>query len=232
MGWVGIGDTYRVQAAPQAGSVFGEKTFKDSHQFARGGCSEAAPWFCTREKLSGGEEREEGDKGSTSVVQVVPEQPWLEKASSPCSSPAWEPPGPWAPAQRRRESSSYSLPATRLTNPVLLPALTKCHLPLPTWKWPFACTPPSCSFVLVMGEIRSSKGCVPLEEVRASGWLSWAMAPPNPARRAGLRQPRGGLRNATLARGVPLQGWAEQTQERMLSAAHSSPDSPYFHPEL
>lgn len=188
------------------------------------------PGFAPRRNFQGGEEREEGDKGCTNLVQVVPEQPWLEKASSPCSCPAWEPPGPWAPAQRRRKSSHYSLPATRLTNPVLLPALTKCHVPLLTWKWPFACMPPSCGFVfLVMGETQSSKGCMPLEGVRASGWLSWAMGPPNPARRTGPQQPRGGLQDATLAQGVPLQGWAVQTQERMLPAAHS-PTFPLFSP--
>lgn len=114
------------------------------------------------------------------------------------------------------------LPATRPTNPALLPAL-KCHDPPPTWKIAF------CLHVSILGLCLGPGRDTALEGVRASGRLSWAMVPPNPARREGPERPHGGLRNATLAQGVPLKGWAVETQERMLSAAHS-PTFPLISP--
>lgn len=75
--------------------------------------------------------------------------PGWRKPSSPCSWPAWEPVGPRAPAQRRRERSH---PSTRLTNPLLLLALTKSHDLLLTWKCPFPYMLPSRGFVLATGE--------------------------------------------------------------------------------
>lgn len=101
------------------------------------------------------------------------------KSSSPCSGSAWEPPGPWAPSQRRNESSPCSLlPQDGPTGPSA--ALTKCHIPLVTRKWPFACTALPCS----REEHSPRRG-----------------APPHPARKAGPGSPREGC-------GMPRWHWA------------------------
>lgn len=106
------------------------------------------------------------------------------KSSSPCSGSAWEPPGPWAPSQCRNESSPCSLPPQDgPTRPSA--ALTKCHIPLVTWKWPFACTPLPCSSALLLGE--TALGGLHLH-IPPGKWVPAV---------------QGRLWNATLALGVP-----------------------------
>lgn len=162
---------------------------------------------CTLKKLL---KREEGDEGSVNLVLRVPEHSWLEDGSGSSYSSAWEPSGPWAPAQRMMRAH-YSLPARlmlafaclKVSHPSAGTGMAFCSL---------ACIPPSWSWV---------------KHSPRRGLCLWVAvvgdAPSKSHQQSKSLMSQGGLWNATLAQGIPCMGWAAHTQERMLLAVHSPP---------